>query len=312
MKQNSCKLKLSAGAASPGTCPGKWRPDLEKCLPLLVGVGSGSRGQTWSFEPCRRSCWCRVLSWAGSCSNSSICSFPPGCCFHPSPVPEWEKHDSFSRLFGRRGKDRAVWETPRSGEKGLVDVVIRNNKRERTPISELLICKLCSCPYHPLWSKRFQPLAAECTNGFSLSSVDLVHSNDCVIVVSWMTYHRACEGMPSNTGVPGRGKSIGVSAMKCDGNNLFRVSRTTWAGEVHKYCWEGGEAPRSFRPLLWVSYLVLVFRCELWDARGGLDVCSAIPLRSTSLLHAQQRPNLMCAKPCTPNWLNCKSKFKKL
>lgn len=70
--------------------------------------------------------------------------------------------------------------------------------------------------------------------------------------------------------------------------------------------------PRSFRPLLWVSYLALVFRCELWDARGGLDVCSAIPLRSTSLLHAQQCPNLICAKPCTPNWLYCKSKFKKL
>lgn len=40
MKQNSLRLKPSA--AGTGTCPGKWHLDLEKHMPLLVGVVSGS------------------------------------------------------------------------------------------------------------------------------------------------------------------------------------------------------------------------------------------------------------------------------
>lgn len=55
MKQNSCRLKLSAGTAGTGTCPGKCHLDLEKHMPLLVGVLLRFWGESSSFELCRSS-----------------------------------------------------------------------------------------------------------------------------------------------------------------------------------------------------------------------------------------------------------------
>lgn len=196
MKQNSCRLKLSAGTAGTGTCPGKCHLDLEKHMPLLVGVLLRFWGESSSFELCRSSS--DAESWAGQdwVQTAQFVPFPRGTVFIHLLSLKGRNLFFFPSclFFRRRGKDWSVWEKGRSGEKAWYVPWYKTTKGIIFPFQWQQSCLsltvlLCLSPL------VVEIISATCCrvneSGFFLSCMYLVQSYGFVILVYLMAYHCA-------------------------------------------------------------------------------------------------------------------------
>lgn len=84
--------------------------------------------------------------------SSSGCCIPcSAVCIHLCPT---EGETRLFLLYVWKNRDRAVWETAGSGEKGLVHADIQSSKRERAAQAKLLIWELCPSVCQSLGCKQ--------------------------------------------------------------------------------------------------------------------------------------------------------------